>query len=416
MSERLRMLVLSHVRPFPRDTGQRQRVFYTLRTAREAFHLTFATTANGDAGEVRERLRDECDDVILLPSLRESSRAAGAWHKAMGGLYALRTGLKRSNYVIGQLEFAPRRAASLLEGRQFDCVLFEYWHAAASVAPFRERGIPCVLDMHNVLWHSYAEKLKHQRYAPGWFKRRALRNYKASEEGAWRKFDGVIAINREEHRYVSERVPPATEVFYGPMGTDITAWPYSWRPSAPPRLAFYGGMTHPANQRGAMQCFHEVLPRVWQSFPETEFWIVGGSPPESIRALAADPRVRVTGFVERPQEVLGTMTAVLCPWSGTFGFRSRVVEVMALGVPVVATPDAVHGMELAAEQGLLLGRGSEELAAQALKLLEDEGFARTQSLLARRQVESGFTVEGTYGRFVRDLSEWLRARGKGVVS
>jgi glycosyltransferase involved in cell wall biosynthesis len=409
------MLVLSHVRPFPRDTGQRQRVFYTLRTAREAFHLTFATTVNGDAREVRERLRGECDDMILMPSLRETSRAAKAWHKAAGGLYALRTGLKRSNYAIGRLEFSPPRAATLVEGRQFDCVLFEYWHAAASVAPFRARGIPCVLDMHNILWHSYAEKLKHLKYAPGWLKRRALRNYKACEEAAWGKFDAVIAINREEHRYVSGRVPPATEVFYGPMGTDITAWPYSWRPSAPPRLAFYGGMTHPANQRGAMQCFREVMPRVWQSFPEAEFWIVGGSPPESIRALAAaDPRVRVTGFVESPREVLGTMTAVLCPWSGTFGFRSRVVEVMALGVPVVATPDAVHGMEIAEGEGLLLGRGSEDLAARALSLLEDGGFARTQSLLARRQVEAGFTVAGTYGRLVRDLGEWLRGRRKGA--
>lgn len=410
MSDRLRMLVLSHVRPFPRDTGQRQRVFYTLRSAREAFHLTFATTVNGDAAEVRQRLGGECDEMILLPSRRSSSRAAGAWHKAAGAAYALGTGLKPSNYVIGRLEFAPARAATLLDRGEFDCVLFEYWHAAASVAPFRERGIPCILDMHDILWHSYAERLKHQRHAPLWLKRRALRNYKEREEDAWRKFDAVIAINREEQRYVRERVPASTEVFYGPMGTDITSWPYSWEPSRPPRLAFYGGMKNPANQRGALQCFQEVMPRVWRDFPEAEFWVVGGNPPDSIRAMTADPRVRVTGFVEDAPDVLRTMTAVLCPWSGTFGFRSRLIEVMALGVPVVATPDAVHGMELAEERGLLLGLNSDELAGQAARLLKEEGFARKQSRLARLQIEGGFTVEATYGRLVSELREWLRSR------
>ena len=404
------MLVLSHVRPFPRNSGQRQRVFHTLQGAREAFHLTFATVANGDAEGVRAQLSPLCDEVILLPSLRSASHAGRAWHKAAGTIYSLRTGLKESNYVIGRLEFSPARVASLLAGGGYDCVLFEYWHASESVAPFRERGIPCILDMHDVLWHSYAEQLDKEVRLPLWWKRRALDRYKAREEGSWSRFDAVIAINREEQGYVSTRVPAGTEVFYGPMGVDLAAWPYSWEPSTPPRLAFYGGLGSKVNQRGALQCFHEIMPRVWQKFPDAELWLVGSNPPASLRALSSDPRVRVTGFVENVQQVLGTMTAALCPWSGTYGFRSRLIEVMALGVPVVASPDAVHGMELAEEEGLLIGAGMGELAAQAARLLADRDFARGQSLLARRQVERRYSFGNTYAKLVSDLRDWLAAR------
>lgn len=413
MPDKPRMLVLSHVRPLPRNSGQSQRVFYTLRGVRESFHVTFATVVNGDAEEARAKLSPLCDELILLPSLRSRTRVRKAWHKAAGTLYSLGTGLKESNYVIGKLEFSPARVASLLAGGDYDCALFEYWHASESVAPLRERGIPCVLDMHDILWHSYAMQLETRSRLPQPWRRRALTSYRAREEHSWTRFDAVIAINREEQRYVSAHVPTATDVFYGPMGTDLGQWPYSWAPSDPPRLAFYGGLGNPTNQRSAFQCVHEIMPLVWQKHPDAEFWLVGSNPPDSIRALASDPRVRVTGFVENAPEVLGTMTAVLCPWTGTFGFRSRLIEVMAVGVPVVASPDAVHGMELKEAHGLLLGETTEDLARWSLRLLDDPGFAREQSRLGRAQVEASFSYENTYRLLVRNLRDWVEADDRG---
>jgi len=53
--------------------------------------------------------------------------------------------------------------------------------------------------------------------------------------------------------------------------------------------------------------------------------------------------------------VLKTITVLLCPFTGTYGFRSRVIEAMALGIPVVATPDAVHGMDLTIRKGEKIG-------------------------------------------------------------
>jgi len=83
---------------------------------------------------------------------------------------------------------------------------------------------------------------------------------------------------------------------------------------------------------------------------------------------------------------------------------------MALGVPVVTSPDAVYGMEIEPDRGLLLGRDYREMVSQALRLLNDNNFAAEQSGFARRQVEQRFGVEATYGKLMRELSEWLTAR------
>jgi polysaccharide biosynthesis protein PslH len=403
-----RLLVLSHVLPFPRTAGQQQRVYYTLRAAREAFHITFATVADpASAGSTREALLAMCDDVVLWPTAYGRSVLGQTAHRAASCLYSARTGLRRSNYAIGRVEFSPSRIRALLQRASFDCALFEYWHAVECVPVFREAGVPCVLDMHDILWQSYARVLEPHSGLLGPWKRWALRKYRAAEARAWNAFDAVIAINREEERVVTNSVSRTVKVLYAAMGTDLERWRYSPEPATPPRLAYYGSFASAQNQRCATRCMTEIMPRIWSRVPNAEFWIVGSNPPEALKRLAADPRVHVTGYVADVQRVLRTMTTVLCPWIGTFGFRSRLVEVLALGVPAVVSPDAVSGMELRDGEGVLIGVTEIDQAERALRLVGDPGFAREQGRLGRARVEQVFSLQNTYGTLVTDLESWL---------
>jgi glycosyltransferase involved in cell wall biosynthesis len=415
MSKR-RLLVLSHVLPFPGSAGQQQRVFYTLRAARERFHTTFAgPVASENERQTRAKLLEECDDAILMPSVYSRTAATRMWHAGASAFYSAGTGLRRSNYILGQLELHPSRIRRLLEGRSFDCVLFEYWHGANAAAVFRERGIPAVLDMHDVLWQSYSRILRAQRRVPAVWKQWAIGRYKAAEERAWSLFDALIAINREEERYARSMLPPHVPVLHAAMGTDLSLWPHSAAPADPPRIAYYGGLGSPHNQSSALQCVTGIAPRIWESYPNAELWLVGSHPPPSFADLTRDPRVKVTGYVEDVQSILRTMTAVICPWTGRYGFRSRLIEVMALGVPIVASPDATYGMELDEGAGVLFGNDDAELAAQTMRLFADREFARQQGRLARAQVERSFSVENTYGRLMVELDEWLGAGAQAAA-
>jgi glycosyltransferase involved in cell wall biosynthesis len=403
---RRRLLVISTILPFPRNTGQQQRIYYKLRVLRPHFHITFLTLAPHQTQDLtHHQLQAYCDDAIVLPSRYTKNDFFRIWHRMRGGIFVLQTGLKFSNYLIGEVEFSPDRLTSALVGKTFDLAVFEYWHAFQAVSCLRAQGIPCVLDMHDVLWQSYSRQLATKRYLPTAWKRWALSQYKTHEELAWEHFDAIIAINDAEYENVRQVVDGKTRMYCVPMGVDLDEWSYNWNPISPPRIAFYGGLGSSHNQQNALICYREIMPMIWRQHPQAEFWVVGSNPPKFIRALENDKRVHVTGYVERIQDVLSSMTLVLCPWSGTYGFRSRLVEVMALGVPVVASTEAAYGMRLKTGEGIFLEDGSEKMTLVALELLGNKDLSIRQSHLARKVVEEYFGNSQLYGRLVHILED-----------
>lgn len=412
MKSKPKLLVISHVLPYPGNAGQQQRVAYTLKAARTRFETHFLTYAEPAAvQETSIKLLPFCDQAIVL-----ESAVRGLWGRAANRCSALAfmtwTGLKTSNYTVGFKQFTQPRLLAKLVPQDYDCVLYEYFHASPSASLFREHGVPTVVDTHNVLWKAMEQRLAENHRLPGWFKRFQLTRYRRQEERAWACFDGLIAINREEQEMIRSQLRREQKLFYAPMGSDLSVWPYCWQPAAPPRLAYYGGLGNRHNQTDALRCHDQIMPRVWKQFPDAEFWIVGSNPPASIRQLTVDSRVKVTGFIQNVQEVLKTMSLVLCPWSGTYGFRSRIVETMALGVPVVATPEAVTGMELDSGHGIILERTDDALAGRAVELLGSAEQLAGQSRLARAAMEQLYGLENTYGRFMNELYDWLEKRGK----
>lgn len=412
---RPKLLLISHVLPFPGDTGQQQRVAYMLQAGWERFDVTFLTFAQAGVEETEQKLKATGFEVVVLPSIYRQGFLSRFVHPLKARAFARRTGLKTSNYVIGQLELSPRRVKEAIQGRSFDLALYEYWHAVDSVSELQGRAIPCVLDMHNVLWRSHAQRLSEDRSLSESARQQALSLYSEQEEKSWQAFDGIVAINRAEYDYVATKVPADKKLFYTPMGVDLRQWPYLWNPAQPLRLAYYGGLGTAHNQEAALRCYRSVMPEVWREFPDAELWLVGSNPPAHIQALAADKRIKVTGFVKDVSRTLAPMTLVLCPWAGTYGFRSRLVEVMATGIPVVATPDAVDGMDLKSGEGLFLAQDDAGLAREALRLLRDPAFAATQSKMARAQMEQLYDYPSTYGRFAGELLDWWSARQKAAA-
>jgi len=408
------MLVISSILPFPGVAGQQQRVANTLKALRGYFHITFLTVVDQkNKTLIENRLIEYVDDVILLPSKYSKNIFTKSFHKIAGLIYSFFTGLKFSNYIIGKLEFSPSRIQKTLSDRYFDIALFEYWHAVDSVSILKKKNILCVLDMHNILWQSYKRHLPSRIFGLNWWTAWAISNYKKREEAAWKQFNGLIAINRAEMDYTIQQVPEKNAMFYTPMGVDISSWSYSWQPKKPQRLAYYGGLSSHHNQVDAFFCYEQIMPGIWNNYPNAELWIVGSSPPDTLKKLSEkDARVIVTGYVEQVQDVLMYMSVVLCPWSGTYGFRSRLIEVMALGVPVIASPQAVYGMEMKNGQGLFLEETPQKMVKACLNLLQNFEFSKSQSLLARKQVENFFSFDSTYKCLAQNLLKFAKQQNE----
>ncbi len=398
--------------PFPRESGQQQRVYYKLKALSRSFRVTFLGLEMVRRDEdALAQLQEICDRVVLLP--RKYSRR----RPLIRGLYAARallsslgSGLRTSNFIVGRLELTPQRVRAAVDLESFECALFEYWHAWRCVEETRAKQVYSVLDMHDFLWRSWDRTLGQRPYVPNWWRSWAVGSYRQLEQSAWEMFDALIAINAGERDEVKQLLPDHPVLFV-PMGVDLQDWPYSWAPKDPARVVYYGGLGNPARQRDAFWAYRQVMPEIWQEEPDTEFWLIGSRPPESFLDLQrTDPRVRVTGYLPQVQDTLATASVLLCPWRGTFGFRSRLVEAMALGVPVVASPDAAWGMELVHGRGISLMDSDRGLAEASLRLLQDREHALEQSRWAREEAERKYGFEATYQSFVSNLLALLENR------
>ncbi|MEW6365158.1 MAG: glycosyltransferase family 4 protein [Acidobacteriota bacterium] len=396
------LVMVSSVKPIPGTAGQQVRVRDMLRAVRDYFEVTFVTfSRRGEASSVRQALEAFVHTPVVLPSRLDRPWPLRLALKGIAQAYAGLTGLKRSNFTIGRLELTPARVRCACGDKRFDVALFEYWHASRAVAAIRHDGCYCALDMHDLLWQSYDSQLR-RRGVPERVRVWRVQRYRAREEKAWELFDGLIPISEGEGEYVRGRVVHP-EVFVTPMGIDTKRVVHAWEPMPTPRLAFFGGFASAINRACALRCARYIMPRVWDRMPAAELWIVGADPPREVRELETDRRIRVTGFVSELAPVLTEARVLLCPWNGTYGFRTRIVEAMALGLPVVASPDAVHGMGLQDGRCIMVGRTDGELADQAIKLLADAQLAVSMSRNARAHVERCWSFEATYGALARFL-------------
>lgn len=136
-------------------------------------------------------------------------------------------------------------------------------------------------------------------------------------------------------------------------------------------LVFSGKMSFHANVAAVLLLVKQIMPLIWQKRPDTRLIIVGSNPPLSIQRLAHDSRIEVTGYVADLRPYIERATVAVCPLPYAVGLQNKLLEAMALGTPVVASPQAVAGLLVRNEPGLLVGADAQEFASAVLRLLGD---------------------------------------------
>ncbi|MGH2698644.1 MAG: glycosyltransferase [Actinomycetota bacterium] len=183
------------------------------------------------------------------------------------------------------------------------------------------------------------------------------------------------------------------EVEVIPNGVDDRFFAAEHR-DAPDSVLFVGTMNYAPNVDAAVWFARRVWPQIRSARPQTTFRIIGHKPVLNVRRLARIPGVEVTGSVPSVIPALESATVLVAPLRVGGGFSNKIAEALAAGVPTVATPVAragIHGVVPGVH--LLEGRGSEELAAQTLTLLEDASLRARLTGAGRELIRNQYRWE-----------------------
>jgi glycosyltransferase involved in cell wall biosynthesis len=176
-------------------------------------------------------------------------------------------------------------------------------------------------------------------------------------------------------------------------GVDVAGLVPTGEAELPDSLILVGHMGVFHNIDAARYLVHEILPRVRAQIPGASVSLVGAAPTPEVQSLAAIPGVQVTGFVADLNRALNQASVFVAPLRFAAGVQNKVLEALAAGRPVVATPLVNQGLGASAERDLLVGEQADEIAAQITRLLRDPALRRQLGQAGRRFVEENYSWE-----------------------
>jgi len=412
-----RVLFLTQVLPYPLDAGPKVRAYHMLRHLSQAHQVTLVSFVRADdTPEAVEHLRSTCAAVHPVPMQRS------LWRNLRAGVKGLLTGLP---IIVARDEIRDMMTTLRRLAREtaFDVIhadqlsMAGYGRLAARAAnPHQPRTL---LDEHNAIY------LLAQRMAET-EPRRLYRAVMAREARAFARYEArmcqayhaVLTVTPEGRERLLALYPPGQRT---QLADKFTVVPISVDPEqispvvhqsgGAPTVLHLGTMFWPPNVTGVLWFAREVLPLIHQHLPEARFVVAGKDPPPEVQALAADPRVEVTGYVADPEPYLARADAFVVPVHAGGGMRVKILDAWLWGLPIVSTPVGAEGIQIRDGENILIAQDAAVFAQATLRLLTDPSLGQRLRVNGRAWVEAHYAWQVVYPRVDPVYARLLDAGG-----
>jgi polysaccharide biosynthesis protein PslH len=384
----LKILYVCHRFPFPPKRGGKIRPFNMIRHLSGSGHdVTVASLARSpEEAREGEGLAAYCTSYEMaqvrdsVQTVRMLARLPTATPSSMGYFFSPRL---------------AQRVEDLVRRQRFDLIFVHCSSVAQYVA--RVRGVPKILDfgdMDSQKWLEYA------RYKPfplsAGYRLEGLK-LEREERRLARAFDLCTATTRAELETLeSYGLGVASDWF--PNGVDSAYFAPGDEPYDPDTISFVGRMDYYPNQECMFDFCANVLPLVRQRRPGIRLSIVGADPSPAVKKLATLPGVSVTGSVPDVRPHVRRSAAMVAPLNIARGTQNKILEAMAMGVPVVTTPAGAGGVDATPEEHFLVASTHQQQGAAILRILEDRAERQRLAEAGRSRMLSHHDWPGSMRR------------------
>ena len=396
---RPRLLFVSHRLPYPPNKGDKIRSYHILRHLARRYDIHLASFIDDPDDRVHLRaLEPLCvaQRIEVTDRRRFAARAGGALLRGRPLSVAALGSAAMRRWITGELA-----------RHRFDWV-YAYSSASAALVPPLD-GPRLLVDFVDVDSEKWAALAAHHRGPRGWVYRREAERLLAFDRAQAARARWSVFVSPAEAAVFRELVPQAAAhtVAVG-NAVDLEALDPSREyenPYTPDGkvLVFAGAMDYAPNVDAVRWFAHEVWPAIRRERADARFVIVGARPGAGVRALGGVPGVQVTGAVPDVRPYLAHAHAAVASLRIARGIQNKVLEALAMGLPVIATPAAMEGLEFAADSPAraFVAADAQGLSVVALRAL---GAAPAPAEL-RAEVARRYTWDAQFAALDELLSE-----------
>lgn len=367
------ILFLAHRLPFPPDRGDRIRSWHMLQALAKLrpVHVVAPLDHENDRQHVA---RVEAIAASVTTEVRSSSKALAVGRALLSGLPA-----SVALFAVPRLR---QRAEELIAQGGIGTV-FAFSGQMAHYVPRDMKGARFIMDFVDMDSAKFAQQSAQASPGARWMLRREARLLRAFEIATAQRADASLFVSAAEaEMFRDETGLPAQTIENGVDAAHFAPGIVAPADAPNPLIVFTGQMDYQPNVDAVVVFVRTVLPHL----PGVTFAIVGRAPTTEVRALAS-PTVIVTGEVPDTRPWLAAATVVVAPLALARGIQNKVLEAMAMGAAVVASPEAARGIDaIDGEHFLVAGIGSSHAIAALLSNPErraELGDAARARVLAR---------------------------------
>ncbi|HSZ14900.1 MAG TPA: glycosyltransferase [Solirubrobacteraceae bacterium] len=161
---------------------------------------------------------------------------------------------------------------------------------------------------------------------------------------------------------------PSAQLRYAPNVVDVAAIAPVRARTEERRALFVANFAYEPNRNGVRFLIEEVLPLVWAELPDARLALVGAGLEQE---PSGDARVEALGFVDSLADAYASAACALVPLLQGGGTPLKLIEALAYGLPVIATPRAASGLALTDGENCVIARDAPAFAAALTRVLRD---------------------------------------------
>lgn len=176
----------------------------------------------------------------------------------------------------------------------------------------------------------------------------------------------LTASSRDRDALLEEGAPQRVSLAQVvPNGIDLAYWQRQ-SDRVGDSVVFCGNLGYRPNADAARTLVQEIMPLVWAERPRTKVVVIGREASPSLIEDLSHPKVTLTGAVDdvRPHLELGAVFAA--PLRMAAGIQNKLLEALAMELPVVTTSVAAAGLVAGDDQPPLTVADSPATAAGAI--------------------------------------------------
>lgn len=270
----------------------------------------------------------------------------------------------------------------------------------------RKAGVPIIHDMHNYEARLRAEAIRSRRGLPRLVERWRAGRIVQYERRLIEASIAVWACGAMDQAAIQEDFPDVV-AHNVPNSIHVDGFHGLSRAALPSKrsIGYVSTFNYAPNVRAAERIVHEILPRLRQTDPDAEAWLVGKHPPKWLQEMDGQDGVHVTGPVDDLQEFIAKIRTMVVPLETGGGTRLKVLEAFAAGRPVVSTRKGAEG--IAATQGvhILFAEADEEIATAVQRLWKEAELEQSLRANALQLARSEYSWEDTTRRVKDSLQK-----------